>query len=114
MWTAKHRFARISARKARLVIDMIRGRYCDEASELLRYSPKRAAYFIGNVLKSAMASANENEAAMSRLVVQEARVDDGPMLKRFKAKDRGRAHPIMRRTSHIVVSVAERGGSQGG
>jgi large subunit ribosomal protein L22 len=59
-----------------------------------------------------MASANEAEAAMSRLVVQEARVDDGPIVKRFRPKDRGRAHPIQKRTSHIIVSVAERGAAR--
>ncbi|HMQ14428.1 MAG TPA: 50S ribosomal protein L22 [Phycisphaerae bacterium] len=111
-WTARHRFARISARKARLLTDVIRGRFCDEAVELLRFSPKRAAFLLGRVLKSAMASANEAEAAMSRLVVQEARVDDGPIVKRFRPKDRGRAHPIQKRTSHIIVSVAERGAAR--
>lgn len=107
-WTAKHRFARISERKARLVVDLIRGRRCDEAVEILRFTPKRAAFFVDRVLKSAMANANEAEAAMNRLYVAEARVDPGPIIKRFQPKDRGRAHPIHKRTSHIVITVEER------
>lgn len=108
-WTAIHRFARISERKARLVTDMIRGRRCDEAVELLRFTHKRASFFVNRVLKSAMASANEAEASMKKLVVSEARVDGGPIIKRFRPKDRGRAHPIQKRTSHIVISVDEKG-----
>lgn len=107
-WTAKHRYARISDRKARLVVDLIRGRDCDEALAMLKFTHKRAATFINKVLRSAMASANEQEAAMGELFVSEARVDPGPIIKRFRPKDRGRAHPINKRTSHIVVSVDER------
>mgnify|MGYP001179562793 CR=1 FL=1 len=108
-WQAKHRFARISARKARLVAELIRGRGCDEAIALLDHTPKRAAFLVKRVLKSAMGNANEQEAAMNRLFVSEARVDDGPIIKRFRPKDRGRAHPIQKRTSHIVIGVQERG-----
>lgn len=107
-WSAKHRFARIAPRKARLVTDLIRGRSCDEAVEILRFTPKRAAYLVRKVLQSAMENANLKEANMNRLVVSEARVDGGPIIKRFNPKDRGRAHPIMKRTSHIVIGVAER------
>ena len=108
-WTAKHNFARISARKARLVAALIRGRRCDDALALLKFTHKRAAVMIDKVLKSAMASANEQEATMGNLFVAEARVDDGPIIKRFRPKDRGRAHSIHKRTSHIVVSVDEKG-----
>jgi large subunit ribosomal protein L22 len=108
-WTAIHRYARISERKARLVTNMIRGLDCDRAVELLSYTPKRAAYMVNRVLKSAMANANEQEAAMSRLYVTAARVDSGPIIKRWRPKDRGRAHPIQKRTSHIIISVDERG-----
>jgi len=107
-WVAKHRYARISARKVRLVADLIRGLACDRAIELLRFTHQRAARMVDRVLKSAMASANEQEAAMSRLYVSEARVDPGPIIKRFRAKDRGRAHSIHKRTSHIVIAVDER------
>jgi large subunit ribosomal protein L22 len=107
-WKATHRFARISERKARLVVDLIRGRDCDQALELLKFTPKRAALFVSRVLKSAMANANEKEAVMSRLYVQEARVDPGPIIKRFQPKDRGRTYPIQKRTSHITIAVDER------
>jgi len=108
-WTAIHRYARISERKARLVTDLIRGLDCDQAVEVLNYTPKRAAHLVNRVLQSAMANANEQEAAMNRLFVSTARVDSGPILKRWRPKDRGRAHPIQKRTSHIVISVDERG-----
>lgn len=106
-WTAKHRFARIAPRKVRLIIDMIRGRYCDDALEQLRFKPQRSAVFIREVLKTAMVNADEAEAEMPRLFVTEARVDGGPYQRRWRPKDRGRVHPIAKRTSHIVVVVAE-------
>ncbi len=108
-WTAMHRYARISERKARLIADLIRGRRCDEAVELLRFTHKRAAGMVTRVLKSAMANANEAEAAMNKLYVAEARVDPGPIIKRFRPKDRGRAHAIQKRTSHIVIAVEQKG-----
>ncbi len=107
-WTAKHNYARIAERKVRLVTDVIRGRDCNEALELLRFEHRRGATFVSRVLQSAMANANEQEAQMGRLYVSEARVDAGPIIKRWHPKDRGRAHPIFKRTSHIVVSVDER------
>lgn len=107
-WTSKHRYARISERKARLVADLIRGRRCDDALSLLRFTHKRASVMLDRVLRAAMASANEDEAAMGALYVSEARVDPGPIIKRFRPKDRGRAHPIQKRTSHIVVSVDQK------
>lgn len=107
-WTAKHRYARIAERKARLVADLIRGLPCDEAVEVLRFTHKRGASFVTRVLQSAMANANEQEATMGKLYVAEARVDEGPIIKRFQPKDRGRAHPIQKRTSHIIVTVDER------
>lgn len=107
-WMAKHRFARISARKARLVMATIRGMDCDRALEALRFDRHRASGMIAQVLTSAMANANEQEADMSALYVAEARVDDGPYYRRWQPKDRGRAHPIAKRTSHLVVCVSER------
>ncbi len=107
-WKATHRFARIADRKVRLVVDLIRGLPCNEAAEVLRFTHRRAATMVDRVLKSAMASANEQEAAMNKLYVTEARVDAGPIIKRFRAKDRGRAHSIHKRTSHISVIVDEK------
>ena len=107
-WTARHRFARISPRKARLVTALIRHQQVGQALDLLKFTRKRASGFVLNTLKSAMANADEDEADMGRLYVSEARVDAGPIIKRWRPKDRGRAHPINKRTSHIVVVVQER------
>ncbi len=107
-WTARHNYARIAPRKVRLVADLIRGLPCDRALELLSFTHRRAAFMVDRVLKSAMASANEQEASMAKLFVCEARVDPGPIIKRWQPKDRGRAHPIHKRTSHIIISVDER------
>lgn len=107
-WTAKHLFARIAPRKVRLVVDVIRGERCGDALEQLRFFHQRAARLIEAVLKSAMASADEQEADMHRLRVTDARIDGGPYQRRWRPKDRGRAHPIAKRTSHIRVTVAER------
>jgi large subunit ribosomal protein L22 len=106
-WKATHRFARISPQKARLVMALIRGLPCDQALDALRFNHRRASGMIADVLKSAMANADEREADMDRLVVAVARVDGGPYLRRWRPKDRGRAHPIAKRTSHLIVEVAE-------
>ena len=106
-WRAVHRFARISPYKARLVMALIRDLSCDAALDALRFNHRRASGFIADVLKSAMASANEQEADMGRLVVATARVDGGPYQRRWRPKDRGRAHPIAKRTSHLIVEVEE-------
>ena len=109
-WTAKHCFARIAPRKVRLVIGLIRGQPCADALEQLRFNHRRGARMIEAVLKAAMGSADEKEADMRRLCVTEARVDGGPYYRRWRPKDRGRAHPIAKRTSHIIVTVAEAAG----
>ncbi|MGE3181203.1 MAG: 50S ribosomal protein L22 [Phycisphaerae bacterium] len=106
-YSAMHRYARIAPRKVRLITDMIRGMSCNQAVETLRFTHNRGASFVTKVLQSAMANANEQEANMNRLRVAEARVDEGPIIKRWHPKDRGRAHPIFKRTSHIVVAVSE-------
>lgn len=108
IYYAKHRTARLSERKAKLLIDLVRGMPCDQAVEVLNFTHKRAAFFVKRVLQSAMANANEAEATMSRLVVAEAMVGRGPIIKRFQPKDRGRAHPIHKRTCHITIGVAEK------
>jgi large subunit ribosomal protein L22 len=87
---------------------MICGLDCDQAVQLLNFTHKRAASMLNRVLKSAMANANEQEAAMNKLFVSAARVESGPIIKRWRPKDRGRAHPIQKRVSHIVISVEEK------
>lgn len=108
-WSAKHKYARIAPRKARPVLDMIRGKAVTDADNLLRLTHKRSAMFIRKVLLSAAANANEAEADMDVLFVSEARIDPGPTMKRWQPKDRGKAHPILKRTSHITIVVDERG-----
>ncbi|MDA1007967.1 MAG: 50S ribosomal protein L22 [Planctomycetota bacterium] len=111
-YTSTHRFARIAPRKARLVADLIRGCPVDQAITALDFCNKRGAWFIKTVLKSAIANAEQADADVSQLFVSESRVDEGPTLKRFQEKDRGRSHPIMKRTSHICVAVDLRKGAQ--
>jgi len=108
-FTAKHRFARIAPRKARLVMDLIRGRKVDDALALLSFSKKRAAVLIDKVVRSAVANATEQEAETNSLIVKECWVDPGPIIKRFQPKDRGKAYSIHKKMSHLVVSLDERG-----
>ena len=107
---AKHSFARISPRKARLLMDLIRGRNVDDAISLLRFSKQRASGMIEKVVRSAVANAVEQDVAPQRsvLFVAKAWVDPGPVIKRFQPKDRGKAYSIKRRTSHLVVTIDER------
>ncbi len=107
-YQATHRFARIAPRKARLVADMIRGRKIDQAMTALEFSKKRAAWFFKAVLKSAIANAEEQDADVHTLYVSESTAQAGPSLKRWRPKDRGRAHPYLKRTSHLLVAVEER------
>ncbi len=105
---AKHRFARTSAQKARLVADQVRGLPVDRALNLLTFSPKKAAELIKKVLESAVANAEHNEGAdIDTLKVQTIMVDEGPSLKRIRARAKGRADRIVKRTAHITVVVSD-------
>ena len=108
-YVAKHRFARIAPRKARLIMDLVRGRDVDDAITMLRFAKQRASGMIEKVIRSAVANANEQEVpSRNTLFVAKAHVDPGPIIKRFQPKDRGKAYPIKKRTSHLVVEIAER------
>ena len=105
-YTAKHRFARISPSKARLMADMVRGRQADEALDILRYQPQRGARMLEKVIRSALANAEDLRAAhLDRLKLVEVRVDQAPMSRRLKPKARGRATVLKKRTSHIIVAL---------
>ena len=105
-YQAKHRFARISPRKVRPMADLIRGKYADEALEILRYHPNRGARMLEKVLKSALANAEDRRAThINDLVVVDVRVDGGPMVRRLKPKARGMASVIKKRMSHISVAL---------
>ena len=107
-FTSEVRNHRGSPTKARLVADLVRGKPVDEALNLLTFSTKRAATNMKKALAAAIADAEQADADVTRLFVAESRVDEGAHIKRFQPKDRGRAHPILKRTSHITVAVEER------
>ena len=102
---------RISPRKARLVIDLVRGKDVDKAIGILKNTQKKAAEIIEKVLNSAVANAVNNHGMIAdELKVSEAYVDQGPTMKRFKPRAMGQASPINKRTSHITIKVAEKEG----
>jgi large subunit ribosomal protein L22 len=107
---ASHNHARTTARKARLVIDMIRGMPVNTALRVLDRSPRRAAVLIAKVVRSAVANAEQDEHIdPNQLMVETARVDEGPLLGgflRWRPGARGRAMPIRKRTAHIHVVLA--------
>lgn len=106
-YRASHRYARISPRKAGLVMDMIRGMPLDDALKVLDYSPKRAAKMIAKVVRSAMANADEQEADLESLYVADARADQGPALRRVWPRSRGSADILRRPTCHLIVELEE-------
>lgn len=104
------RYVRVPPRKARLVMDEVRGMYATDALNFLRFIPNRAAVFISKVLTSAMANAaNNHNLNPDHLKLVEARVDEGPRIKRIRARAQGRAYRILRRTSHLTVILEEVG-----
>ena len=105
---AKLSNAPLSAQKARLVADQIRGLKVEEAFNVLKFSTKKAAAIMKKVLESAVANAEHNESAdIDELKVSTVFVDEAPTLKRFRARAKGRANHILKRTCHITVKVAE-------
>ncbi|MGX5915628.1 50S ribosomal protein L22 [Aliidiomarina sp. Khilg15.8] len=105
---AKHKFARVSPQKGRLVADQIRGQSVAQALEILAYSEKKAATLINKVLESAIANAEHNEGAdIDELKVSAIMIDAGPTMKRIKPRAKGRADRILKRTSHITVVVSD-------
>jgi len=107
-FTSEVRHHRGSSKKAELIVDMIRGKSIDDALNALTFTTQRAAVNVKKALGAAISEAEQADADQSRLFVAESRVDQGMHIKRFQPKDRGRAHPILKRTSHITVGVQER------
>ena len=106
---ATARTVRISARKVRLVIDLIRGKNVAEAAAILKFTPRSASPILGKVLKSAVANAENNfDLDREDLYVSKAIVNEGPTLKRFRPRAKGSASPINKRTSHITIVVSEK------
>jgi large subunit ribosomal protein L22 len=107
--TAKSRFIRMTPRKARLVVDLIRGKYTDEALSELQFTPKRAARTVERVLKSAIANAEQrDDVNVDNLYVSKVTVDGGPTLKRLRAVPMGRAVRVLKRTCHITIELDEK------
>jgi len=90
------------------VAELIRDRDVDDAMVQLQFSKKRAAAYFKAILQSAVANAEEQDADVRALFVQDCFVNEGPTIKRFRPKDRGRAHPILKRTSHLHVTLEAR------
>ena len=106
--SAKFKGANISAQKARLVADQVRGKGVEEALELLTFSNKKAAVLVKKVLNSAIANAEHNEGAdIDELTVSTIYVDEGLTMKRIRPRAKGRADRILKRTCHITVKVAD-------
>ncbi|WP_367449816.1 50S ribosomal protein L22 [Snodgrassella alvi] len=104
--SAQHKNARISAQKARLVADLVRGKDIAQALNILTFSPKKGAELIKKVLESAVANAEHNEGAdIDELKVVTVYIDKGPSLKRFQARAKGRGNRIEKQTCHINVIV---------
>ena len=102
------RGTRLSSQKARLVADMVRGTPVDQALNILAFSPQKAAFTIKKVLESAIANAEHNEGAdIDELNVKTIFVDQGPSLKRFTARAKGRGNRIVKPTCHITVTVGD-------
>lgn len=106
--TARLKGARISAQKARLVADQVRGKGVEDALNILTFSPKKAAHLIKKVLNSAIANAEHNEGAdVDELKVAAIMVDEGVTMKRIMPRAKGRADRISKRSCHITVKVAD-------
>ena len=106
--SARLKGAKMSAQKARLVADQIRGKEVGEALDILNFSTKKGAHLVRKLLESAIANAEHNEGAdIDELHVSEVYVDEGPTYKRLRARARGRANRIFKRTSHITVTVSD-------
>jgi large subunit ribosomal protein L22 len=118
---AVERFIRISPRKLRYIVDIIRSKSVEEAVDILTFTPRKAARIVKKAIESAAANATENNNMKEDdLVIKKVFVDEGPTLKRFRARARGRAARIRKRTSHLTVIVsdgkegeAENNGSKG-
>lgn len=106
--SATHRRARISAQKVRLVADLVRGLPVEKAEQILAFSDKKAATLVGKVLNSAISNAEHNNGAdIDELRISEIFVNEGPTLKRGRARAKGRGTKILKRTSHITVTVGD-------
>ncbi len=102
------RYVRVSPRKAKLVADLVRRKRVEKALQILSFTPKKSARIIAKLLKQAVANASQNKGVdVDTLWIKSILVNQGPTLKRFRARARGRANTIRKRTSHISVVLTE-------
>ncbi len=108
---AQARYVRISPRKVRVVLDLIRGKHVEEALTILRFTPKAASPILEKLLRSAIANA-ENNFEMNRdaLYISQCYADQGPIIKRYRPRAQGRVAPIQKKTSHITIVLKEKEG----
>ena len=106
-YRASHQYARISPRKAGLVMEMIRGMPLEDALKVLDFSPLRGSKLVAKVVRSAMANADEQEADLEQLYVSMARADQGPVLKRVWPRSRGSADMLRRPTCHLIIELEQ-------
>ena len=106
IYQAKHRYAPMSAQKIRPFADLVRGKFADEALELLACYPNRGASLVAAVIKSAVSNAEDQRAQnIANLEIVDVRIDGGPMSRRFRPKARGSSSTYLKRTAHITVIV---------
>jgi large subunit ribosomal protein L22 len=106
---AKLRYLRVSPRKTRLVVDLVRGKGVEEAMNILTFTRRAASEPVRKLIMSAIANAEAKNADVDRLYVNTITVDEGPTLRRFRPRAMGRATRINKRTSHVTCVLAERG-----
>ena len=105
---AQAKYLRVGPRKARIVVDMVRGKKAEDALNILRFTPKKAARMVHKVLTSAVANAEQrSDIDVDTLFVKRIFVDEGPTLKRWRPRAMGRATRILKRTSHVTVILEE-------
>jgi len=102
------KYVRISPQKVRMLVDAVKGKPVESALEMLRFMPQKAAYILEKLIRSAVANADQHpDVDVDSLVIRNIVADQGPTLKRFRAKARGRGTRILKRTAHIKVVLAE-------
>jgi large subunit ribosomal protein L22 len=105
---AVSKYVRISPRKVHIMIDAVKGKPVETALEILKFMPQKAAYIVGKIVRSAVSNADQHQDIdVDSLVIRNIIADQGPTLKRFKARARGRGTRILKRTSHITVILSE-------
>ncbi len=101
------RYARLTPRKARRVVDLVRGKNAGEALLALKFMPYRGAHYVAKVLRSAIANAEQKNADAEKMRIQSVFVDEGPVMKRMEPRSMGRANTIKKRMSHITILLSD-------